>query len=152
MITAVLVLAHAVAAAGWLGGMLYSLLVVQPKARRFFGTDDEAYEEFLATMASGNRWKVLGLVGVLAATGAVLLVVAPPEARAQLPAHVGEAVLLAAALAVFVHVSWRLWPRRVFALPEERPAVRARFQRATYALVALVGGAFLLGVVAPLLG
>lgn len=144
----ILVLAHAGAAAVWLGGMLYSLFVVQPKAARFFGTDDDAYEAFLTTVASGNRWKVLALAGVLALTGAGLLVSQPPATGGQLALHVGEALLLLLALAVFAHVSWRLWPRRLFALPHERAAVRARFQRSAYVLVVLVGAACVLGVVA----
>jgi uncharacterized membrane protein len=138
---------HALAAAGWLGGMLYSLLVVQPKAARFFGPDDEAYEGFQATIASGNRWKVLGLMAILALSGCALLLLHPPATTAKLVLHLVEAALLLVALGVFVYVSWRLWPRRVFALPEEQKRLRERFTRCAYALVALVGAAFLIGVV-----
>jgi uncharacterized membrane protein len=147
-LTVVLVLAHAGTAAAWVGGMLYSLFVVQPKAARFFGTDDEAHEAFLTTMASGNRRKVLALMAVLALTGAGLLVVDTPPTAVEWAMRLAELALLLAALAVFVNVSWRLWPRRVFAMPDERPAVRARFQHSAYALVGLAGAAFVMGLVA----
>jgi putative copper export protein len=148
-----LVLVHVGVAAAWLGGMVYSLAVVQPKAARFFATDDEAHEAFLTTMASGNRTKVLALIGTLALTGGLLLVFAADSASVlQLGIHAGKGVLLLAALAVFSDVSWRQWPRRVFALPEERQAIRMRFQRSAYALVGLVGAAFVLGVAASRLG
>lgn len=143
----VLVLVHATVAAGWLGGMLYSLFVVAPKSARFFAKDDDDREAFLTTMASGNRWKVVAMIGVLAATG-VVLVVADPQARTRLPLYAVKAGLLLAATLVFAHVSWRLWPRRLFALAEERPALLGRFQRAAYTLVVLVGAAFALGVAA----
>ncbi|MEQ7129051.1 hypothetical protein ABN034_31560 [Actinopolymorpha sp. B11F2] len=149
MLRIVLLLAHVGVATAWVGGMVYSLAVVQPKAARFFGTDEEAHEAFLTTMASGNRSKVLALIGALALTGgALLLVAADPERPLALGIHAAKGVLLLAALAVFVDVSWRQWPRRVFALPEERNGVRVRFRRSAYALLALVGAAFALGVVA----
>jgi putative copper export protein len=142
-----LVVAHVCVAAVWLGGMVYSLVVVQPKAARLFRTDDETYETFLTTMASGNRTKVLGLIAALAGTG-LLLLAAEPQTGQQLWFHAAKGLLLLAALAVFVDVSWRQWPRRLFALPEERPQLRARFQRSAYVLFALVALAFALGLVA----
>ncbi|MGW5364853.1 hypothetical protein [Actinopolymorpha pittospori] len=142
-----LVLVHAAVAAGWLGGMLYSLFVVTPKAARFFGRDDDGREAFLTTMASGNRWKVVAMIGVLAMTG-VTLVLTDPRASSRLPFYAVKAALLLVATLVFAHVSWRLWPRRLFALAEERPALLARFRRAAYTLVVLVGAAFVLGVAA----
>lgn len=153
MLRIVLLLAHVGVATAWVGGMVYSLAVVQPKAARFFGTDEEAHEAFLTTMASGNRSKVLALIGALALTGGALLLVAADPARPlELGIHAAKGVLLLAALAAFVDVSWRQWPRRVFALPEERNGVRVRFRRSAYALLALVGAAFALGVVAAHLG
>ncbi len=147
LLVVALVLVHTVVAAGWLGGMLYSLLVVQPKAARYFGPDEGAYEEFQALLASGNRWKVLGMIALLALTGGVLLVLHPPTTTTQLTLHLAEAGLLVVALGVFVHVSWRLWPQRVFALPAEQKRLRQQFLHCAYALVCLVGAAFLLGVV-----
>ena len=148
----ILVIGHALLGAIWLGAMTYSLVVVQPRARRFFGhdglDDEEAHEAFVTTLAAGNRWTVLGLVAALAATGIATFVLAGDRAIDRLPFHVAKAVLLLAALVVFARVSWWIWPRRVFALPEERPALHADLRRSAYAMVGLVGTAFALGVAA----
>jgi hypothetical protein len=45
-------------------------------------------------------------------------------------------------------VSWRGWPRRVFALPAEIPAEQARFRRVALVMAVLVGTAFVVGAVA----
>jgi uncharacterized membrane protein len=148
---AVLLLAHLAAAATWLGGMVYSLAIVQPRARRFLGSADR-YEGFAVALAAGARRGVLALIGLLAASGAGLVAVEIAGARdpgalwAVLVAL--KAVLLVAATAVFAHVSWRLWPARLFALPAELEALQARFRATALALTALVGAAFALGAVA----
>lgn len=128
----------------WLGSMLYSLVIVQPRAARFFGADDDAHEAFLVTVGAGNRRPVLAILTVLGVSWALIL--AATGADAALLA--AEGVALAAAAAVFAHVSWRLWPRRVFALPEERPAHRASLRRHASVMVALAAAAFLLAVLA----
>jgi hypothetical protein len=46
MIRVGLFVMHAGLAASWLGGIVYSLLVVQPKAAAFFA-DDDSHEAFL---------------------------------------------------------------------------------------------------------
>jgi uncharacterized membrane protein len=148
---AVLLLAHLAAAATWLGGMVYSLAIVQPRARRFLGSADR-YEGFAVALAAGARRGVLALIGLLAASGAGLVAVEiagaddPGALWAVLVAL--KAGLLVAATAVFVHVSWRLWPARLFALPAEREALQARFRATAVGLTALVGAAFALGAVA----
>ncbi|MDQ3788512.1 MAG: hypothetical protein M3422_14880, partial [Actinomycetota bacterium] len=53
----------------WLGSMVYSLVVVQPRTARFF-RDDERREEFLLALADGNRWPVVALVAGLVLSGA----------------------------------------------------------------------------------
>lgn len=149
--TIVLVLGHVVAGAIWLGAMVYSLVVVQPRTASFFGSDDDAEEAFLTLLAGGNRWPVLALIAAIAATGLALLVWDPPS-PAGFALHVVKGIALIAATIVFVYVSWRLWPRRVFALPAERPAHRRLLRRAAYTLLALVGFAFVLGVVSARIG
>jgi hypothetical protein len=61
-------------------------------------------------------------------------------------------VLLLVALAIFAWVSWRLWPRRIFALPEELPAVLRAFRVAATTLLSLVAIQFVLGVLASVWG
>jgi hypothetical protein len=138
---------HALTGAVWLGAMVYSLRIVQPRAARFFAQDDDAHEDFLATLAANNRWPVLGLAGLLAATGLGAYAL-QPSAPAALALHAAKGGLLLAALSVFAYVSWRVWPKRLFSLPEERTALRTTLRHAAYALTALVGAAFALGVAA----
>lgn len=126
---------HLALAAAWAGAMGYSLVVVQPKAGRFFAGRDDDYEDFLLTLAHGNRWKVVPLIAGLLVTGALarLWYVLPVYAIAAL---------------IFADVSWRHWPARVFALPAERPAFRRALRVRAWAMTALAGGAFLTALAA----
>lgn len=133
----------------WLGAMAYSLLVVQPRAARFFGSEAE-HEEFLLTLGAGNRRPVLAVLAGLVVTGALIPVTTGPTA-AQAALYVAEGALLGSAAAIFARVSWLLWPRRAFALPDEWPVHRAALRRHALAMVGLVGGAFTLAVVAATL-
>jgi hypothetical protein len=147
MVTAVLVVAHLLVAAIWFGAMGYSLGVVQPRARAFFADRPAVYEELATTLAAGARWKVVGVLAVLAATGAGLVLTTDPVARtgwwwALVTAKIA---LLAAASGVFWYVSWRMWPRRIFALPAERDGHQQAFLRVGWTLASLAGSATVLG-------
>jgi uncharacterized membrane protein len=148
VLTLTLAAVHALAGAAWFGSMFYSLTVLQPRAARFFERPEQ-FEAFLAAVSHGARRKVLAAFALLAATGAGLALTRPaPASPVWLVLIALKAVLLLGALAVFVHVSWRLWPARVLALPEEIPALRRRFRAAGLTLLALVGLSLLLGVAA----
>lgn len=134
MVTRALVLVHAGVAALWLGSMAYSLFTVQPKLAAMVGRDDT--EDAQRVLAHGNRWRVVALITVLWVTGIALAVREPSAAAAA------QAALLAAATALFWWISWRAWPRRVFALPAEIPALQRRFRAVALAMFALVGAAF----------
>jgi hypothetical protein len=127
--------------------MLYSLLIVQPRVARFFGADDDTREEFLTVLGAGNRRPVLAMIAALFVTWVLLAVFTPPE-RWQWVLQGTQAVLLVFAAAVFVRVSWHLWPRRVFALSDERPAHRRALHKHAVALVVTVTSAFVLAAVA----
>ena len=118
---------HLLAAAGWTGAMGYSLLVVQPRAAAFFGVDDDSLEAFVATPARRQRWPVIGALVTTGATGVTLAVLARPQPTpaACVVAVAVQSVALAVAGGLFPHVSWHLWPARVFALPAERAAFSA---------------------------
>jgi Flp pilus assembly protein TadB len=141
MLTRLLILVHAGVGALWLGAMAYSLFTVQPKLAAMVGGDAERVEDAQRILAHGNRWRVVGLIGTLWATGIALAVVVTPR---DWPVVAAKAVLLAAASALFWWVSWRGWPRRVFALPDELPALQRRFRRAATAMLGLVGIAFVI--------
>jgi len=145
LLKAGLLTGHLLVAAVWLGAMTYSLIVVQPRAARELSL--ERYDRLAQSLAAGQRWKKLGLMAALAGSGAGLAVGAHGDGPgwAVIALHTG---LLVAALAVFVQVSWRLWPRRLFALPAELPGVQARFRLVASVLLVLVGSACVTGTIA----
>ena len=142
MLTRLLILVHAGVGALWLGAMAYSLFTVQPKIAAMVGGDAERVEDAQRILAHGNRWRVVGLIGALWAIRHRLAAVATNDR--DWPVIAAKAVLLAAASALFWWVSWRGWPRRVFALPDELPALQRRFRAAAITMLALVGAAFVL--------
>jgi hypothetical protein len=147
-LTALLAAGHLLMGVGWLGATGYSLFVLRPKAARFFAADDEAHETFVTTVAQGARWKVVGLLAGIGATGLALVALASPADRSAgwWVAVAAKAALLAIAAAIFWRVSWRYWPARVFALPAERPAWRRRTRDAGLALMTCAAAASLIGV------
>ena len=143
--TFLLLLAHVGTGALWLGSMAYSLFVVQPRVARVLGGPERA-EDLYRELAAGNRWRVAGLIGVLGLSGFGLLLDEPGRSPLWWVTVAGKGLLWAAAAAVFWWVSWRGWPRRVFALPTELPGVQRRFRAVALTLLGLVGTAFVLGV------
>jgi uncharacterized membrane protein len=149
-----LALVHVVVAAAWLGGMLYSLVVVQPRLKTFFQDAGER-EDFATVLASGARWKVLGLAAALVLSGAGMTAIELNEADspsgAWIALVVAKALLLAAAVALFAYVSWRLWPRRLLANLSGSPElqeIQARFRVISLTLTALVAAGLVAGVIA----
>jgi hypothetical protein len=55
-------------------------------------------------------------------------------------------LLTAFASAVFWYVSWRMWPRRVFALPAEIAGWQHRFRLVGWTLILTVGAASVAGL------
>lgn len=144
MIDALLTTIHAGTAAVWLGAMVYSLWVVQPRAAA--ALDDP--EAFSVALAAGARWKVVSICAVLAASGAGLIAIEDGASTAWTVLALLKVALLIVALALFWHVSWHMWPARLFALPEELPGHRRRFRAVAFGLTAVVGLAFVAGTVA----
>jgi hypothetical protein len=142
-----LLVVHLGIAVVWLGSMGYSLFVVQPRIARAV-PDPVRAEDIYRELGAGNRWPVVGLIAALTLSGAGLVIVHDGRSYGWWLAVAGKVLLLGAASGLFWWVSWRGWPRRVFALPAELPAEQARFRRVALAMVMLVGAAFGLGVVA----
>lgn len=127
--------------------MAYSLFVVQPRVVRVL-PDPVRAEDLYRELGAGNRRLVIGLIALLALSGVGLLFVQSGHTWIWWLTIGLKVLLLAGAAALFWWVSWRGWPRRVFALPEEIPAEQARFRRVALSMAALVGAAFVLGVAA----
>ena len=144
----ILAAAHVLAGAAWFGAMLYSLAVLHPRARSFFGSSRQ-FEEFIAYLAAGARWKVLGSAAFIVVTGLglLLLQVAGPPAPGTGVCLVTKSILLVVAVSLFCFVSWVLWPARVLASAEEIPKFQRRFRIIAVTLLALVGASIVLGVV-----
>jgi Flp pilus assembly protein TadB len=142
--TAIVAIIHAGLAAAWVGGMAYSLFVVQPKLKKYFGPDQEGREMLTAVIASGNRWKVIGLIAAIAVSGVGLLLLD----HAHWWIHAVKGLLLLCATGIFWYVSWRHWPRRVFATSAEVPALQRRLVILATAMLGLAGLSFALGVLA----
>jgi len=139
---------HLLAAAGWFGAMMYSLVVLHPKTRQFFGEDDEKYESFISNAASGARWKMIGGLVTIAVTGLALIPLARPR-----PVNVtwdaimiGKTALLVVVGIIFWRISWRLWPKRVFATAAELPGIRRQFRNAGVTMIVIAGVAMVLSV------
>lgn len=139
----VLLLVHVGVGALWWGSMAYSLFVVQPRLGRMVG--DPRVEDTQRELAHGNRWPVVGLIAVLWLSGLGLVLVDTGSGWWWAGVAV-KAGLLAAATALFWWVSWRGWPRRVFALPAELPGLQRRFRSVALAMFGLVGAALAVGV------
>jgi enoyl-CoA hydratase len=133
-----LVLVHVGVGGLWLGSMGYSLFVVQPRVRRML-PDAQRAEEFYRELGAGNRWPVIGLIAFLAASGVGLVFVHDGHSYGWWLTIAAKALLLVAASGLFWWVSWRGWPRRIFALPEELPIEQARFRRVALVMTFLVG-------------
>lgn len=143
---------HGLAGAAWFGSMFYSLTVLQPRAKKYFG-DEERFEEFVATIGRGARWKVLTAFALVLVSGAALVPLARPSPAPGwwVALMVAKAVLFAATLVVFCYTSWRLWPARIFATPQEAPAFQRKFRLVRYTMIVLVAISLCLGIVAHVL-
>ena len=143
-VNALVAIIHAGLAAAWVGGMAYSLFVVQPKLKKYFGPDQDGREALITVIASGNRWKVVGLIAAIAVTGLGLLAIT----NEHWWIHALKGLLLLLATGIFWYVSWRHWPSRVFATAAELPALQRRLILLASTMLGLTGLAFALGVLA----
>src|SRR5438128_7832152 len=108
-----LTIVHALAGATWLGAMVYSLSVLHPHARRYFGQETE-FEAFIAAISHGARWPVLLALALLGGTGGDLVALSrlQPSSPLWMALVAGKVGALAAASSLFLYTSWRLWPAR----------------------------------------
>src|SRR5262245_47002825 len=140
---------HGLAGAAWFGAMFYSLTVLQPRAAAFFDKPAQ-FEEFIAAVSHGARWKVLSAFAIVGLSGFGLLALLwPASASPVWWTLIGvKIVLFLTALGVFIHTSWRLWPARILALVEEIPGYQRKFGLVGRTMIALIGLALALGIAA----
>ena len=106
------------------------------------------FEEFIAHIAAGARWKVLSVAAFVALTGIGLLLMPSAEQTSTLlnACFVAKSVLFVITVSLFCFTSWRLWPARTLASAEEIPKFQQTFRRIAVALLVLVGLNIVLGV------
>jgi len=127
--------------------MFYSLTVLHPRAKGFFQGDRD-FEDFIAFVSQGARWKVLGAFALVGLSGIALVPLTAPN-DVRWTALVGvKGLLFGVALVVFSYTSWRLWPRRIMAGTEEIPRLQRTFRRVGVTMLLLTGSAFALGILA----
>jgi uncharacterized membrane protein len=147
------VVVHGLASAAWFGAMFYSLTMVQPRAKACL-RNDEAFEGLIASLAQRTRWKVLSLFAVVGASGLAWGGYRWYEGQLGawwLAMMTVKCMLFLLALGLFCHVSWRLWPQRIFAIGAEIPTIQRRFRQVGLLMLALIGSAMVLGFVATAL-
>jgi len=149
LVRTIAAIVHALAGAAWFGSMFYSLAVFQPRALAYF-VDPARFEDFIAAVSRGARWKVLSAFGIVGLSGVALVLLDRPQPVTVfwVTLIVVKSLLFLAALAIFCHVSWNLWPARIFATAEEAPLFQKRFRRIGLSLLILVGSDLVLGVMA----
>ena len=127
LIRALILGVHVLGGGVWIGAMAFSVFVLHPRAERFF-SGGSAFEDFIFTVVHGARWKVVaGIVGIVASGVALAVAIGPGTVDPWSGIVAAKVGLLVISLALFVYVSWVLWPLRVFASADELPAVRRRF-------------------------
>jgi hypothetical protein len=133
--------------------MVYSFVILHPHARRYFGQETE-FEAFIASISHGARWPVLLALALLAGTGGALVALSRPQPHSPLwmTLVAGKAVALTAALSLFVYTSWRLWPARVFAAPDEVRSFQQTFRRVAITMITLASFSTACGVLLHTLG
>jgi len=144
LVRLVLLIVHAVLGALLLGGALYSIMTVQPRAKAFF-KDIRDFESFVANLANGARWQFLAVLVVIGITGLIDPWFAPRPFLWWICFDLKSA-LWAAILGCFVYVSWYLWPRRILAAAHELPMIQTRFAMVGRTILALLLVSFVLGV------
>jgi hypothetical protein len=135
---------HAVLGALLLGGALYSIITVQPRARTFFKNVRD-FEGFVANLADGARWQFLAVLIGIGITGLVDPWFSPHPCLWWLCFGL-KSLLWAATLGCFVYVSWYLWPRRILAAVHELPAIHRDFALVARTILVLLLVSFALGV------
>jgi hypothetical protein len=149
LLYSLLAIVHALAGAVWLGAMAYSFFLLHPRAHLYFQKETD-FEAFIATISHGARWKVLAGLGVIGLTGVGLCVMRWPSPLAVpwLMLVGAKIIIWVAALALFVHVSWRLWPARVLALESEITYFQRAFRRVGIIMMTLATLGMVLGILA----
>lgn len=147
MSSALIAVLHVWIGAIWLGGVWLSLVNLHRRGPRLFA-DEAEFERVIAGFTRGNRWLLLAAAGGMAASGGLLWWLVASSTSGWTALIASKAALLLGNVAVFGYVSWVIWPRRLFALPAELPAIRRRQTLLRVCSVLFLATSAALGVIA----
>lgn len=137
---------HSIGGGVWIGAVAFNLFVLTPRARAYFA-EDGAHEDFVFTVVHGLRWPVFAGAVAVVGTGLFrwwqLHATASAAWSALMLAKIACATV---SVSLFLYVTARLWPQRVFAKDTELPTIRRAFFVVGVAIVAANLGAAALGV------
>lgn len=145
---------HVLGGGVWVGAMVFSIFILQPRAEQFFRREAD-FEDFIFSVVHGARWKVFsGIVAIL--LSGIGLAIWPGhaivgESTAWLGLFAAKVLAFALAAGLFVYVSWILWPRRTFATPQELGPIKRHFFRVGAVMVVANALNMLLGIAAHVL-
>ena len=145
---------HVLGGGVWIGAMVFSVFILQPRADKFFRREAD-FEDFIFSVVHGARWKVFsGIVAIL--LSGIGLAVWPGhaivvESPLWMGLFAGKVAAFVLAAGLFMYVSWVLWPRRTFATAEELPHIKRHFFRVGAVMVIANALNMLLGITAHVL-
>jgi hypothetical protein len=154
LVEAALLGVHVLGGGVWVGAMVFSIFILQPRAEQFFRREAD-FEDFIFSVVHGARWKVFsGIVAIL--LSGIGLAVWPGHAivgdsAAWQGLFAAKVVAFVLGAGLFVYVSWILWPRRTFATAEELPGIKRLFFRVGAVMVIANALNMLLGIAAHVL-
>jgi uncharacterized membrane protein len=141
---------HVLVGAGWMGSTYYAFTVLHPRTPELIESDQQA-EDYLIAITHGNRYRVGFAFAVTLLSGLLLIAIEPQQRsadelwRAMIGAKLG---LWCLTLALFVYVSWKVYPARIFAVGEEIVAFRRRGTILRASMLSLVALNTIFGVIA----
>ena len=138
---------HVGASIQFLGSMIYSVFVARPAAEKFFADDPHTLNMFQITLAHGGRPKVGATLLVLLLSGVGLLVVDNDLDTTETIFMAIKSIGFVAIVMAFWYMSFKLWPRRVFAVPDDMPAIMQRFVVSVIVTFSAAWAGVILGVI-----
>ena len=148
ILTFILRAGHILSSSALFGAMFYSIAVLQPRAKRYFD-EPRQFEEFIAFVSNGARWKMLAGFALIAMTGFMLMRLrGANNNRIWTGLICAKISVLIVMVCFFSFVSWRLWPAHIFATTEEIPKFQRLFRFVAFTMMTLVTLEFILAFIA----
>lgn len=130
-------LVHVLGAMLWIGSIYFSASALHQRAPALFARDED-FEAFITGLSDKNRYRHLLAFNASLLSGVALTYLTwtkhSPHQLWSWSLIALKIVLFAISALIFGYISWRLWPSRIFALPEELAQLRRRGAWARWSL------------------